>query len=368
MSQTIYKAVLVVVGNPVVLGFQDTLRARSGLVSDAAISKAEEAISKSNKETKAAWAKLSHKDSDEGSIRLLFETEGLGSAEVELIRVALEKGLDSSWRLQKLSKAMDHSVALFKCCDYDHDPKAMADKIPQFIKDNPIAMRYNNFLASPTSFAKYIQGYTNLTMPLTVLLMKNTPFDWDTACENAFAGLKTALTSAPCLALPDTSEGSLIFDLVCDISGFGLCAVLIQQGRPIACWSRKMVLAEQNYHITEQELLAVIEALKAFRCYVDGIPFDLVTDHKPNIFLGTQPMLSRDQTRWSEYLQRFNFTWEYRPGRTNVADPLSCDPAYRPATSLVAHALRAQLCVTTHSKTTPTPVTPEPAMLTQDGP
>ncbi len=158
------------------------------------------------------------------------------------------------------------------------------------------------------------------------------------------------------------------FDLVCDASGFGVGAVLIQQGRPIAFWSRKMVPAEQNHHFTEQELLAVIEALKAFRCYVDGIPFDLVTDHKPNIFLGTQPMLSRDQTRWSEYLQRFNFTWEYRPGRTNVADPLSCDPAYRPATSLVAHALRAQLCVTTHSKTTPTPVTPEPAMLTQDGP
>ncbi|KAL3141342.1 hypothetical protein ABBQ32_004925 [Trebouxia sp. C0010 RCD-2024] len=32
---------------------------------------------------------------------------------------------------------MDSSAALFKCCDYDHDPKAMADKIPQFIKDNP---------------------------------------------------------------------------------------------------------------------------------------------------------------------------------------------------------------------------------------
>ena len=33
-----------------------------------------------------------------------------------------------------------------------------------------------------------------------------------------------------------------------------------------------MVPAEQNYHITEQELLAVIDALKAFLCYVDGIP------------------------------------------------------------------------------------------------
>ncbi len=104
------------------------------------------------------------------------------------------------------------------------------------------------FLGLTNFFRKYIQGYTNLTMPLTVLLKKNTPYDWNTACEIAFAGLKTALTSAPCLALPDTSEGSPTFDLVCDASGFGLGAVLIQQGRPIAFWSRKMVPAEQNYH------------------------------------------------------------------------------------------------------------------------
>ncbi len=100
-----------------------------------------------------------------------------------------------------------------------------------------------------------------------------------------------------------------------------------------------------------------------------AFPFDLVTDHKPNTFHDTQPTLSRRQTRWSEYLQRFNFTWEYRPGRTNVADPLSRNPSYRPATSLVAHALRAQLYVTTRSTTIPTPVTPpEPALQTQDGP
>ena len=36
--------------------------------------------------------------------------------------------------------------------------------------------------------------------------------------------------------------------------------------------------------------------------------------------------LSRRQARWSEFLQRFNFVWEYRPGRTNVADPLSRNP------------------------------------------
>ncbi len=175
------------------------------------------------------------------------------------------------------------------------------------------------------------------------------------------------------MALPDTSEGSPIFDLVCDAFGFGLGAVLIQQGRPIAFWSRKMVPAEQNNHITEQELLAVFKALKAFWCYADGIPFNLVTDHNPNTFLDTQPILSRRQTRWSEPLQCFNFTWEYKPGRTNVGDPLSRNPSYCPATSLVAHALRAQLCVTTRSMTTPMPaakpvIPPEPALQTQDGP
>ncbi len=87
--------------------------------------------------------------------------------------------------------------------------------------------------------------------------------------------------------------------------------------------------AEQKYHITEQELLVVIEAPKAFWNYVDGIPFTLVT-HTYSA---------------STYVQ-LKLHWEYRPGRTNVADPLSRNPSYRPATSPVAHAVRAQLCVT----------------------
>ena len=149
------------------------------------------------------------------------------------------------------------------------------------------------------------------------------------------------------------AEGSPEFELVCDASGFGLGGVLLQSGRPIAFWSRKMLPAEKNYHVTEQELLAVIEALRAFTCYVDGAHFTLITDHKPNTYLDTQPTMSRCQTRWSEYLQRFNFTWEYRPGRTNVADPLSRNPAYRPGPTLALHALHAQLNVITRACTAP---------------
>jgi hypothetical protein len=37
----------------------------------------------------------------------------------------------------------------------------------------------------------------------------------------------------------------------------------------------------------------------------------------------TQPMLHRRKARWSEILQAYDFQWVYKPGRTNVADPLS---------------------------------------------
>jgi hypothetical protein len=36
--------------------------------------------------------------------------------------------------------------------------------------------------------------------------------------------------------------------------------------------------------------------------------------------------VSRQHARWSEFLSRFKFDCEYRPERTNVADPLSQNP------------------------------------------
>ena len=176
------------------------------------------------------------------------------------------------------------------------------------------------------------------------MLRRNTPFLFSTGCQDAFAGLKTTLTTAPCLALPDMAQGSLELDMVCDASGIGLVVVLLQSGRPTAFCSRKMVPADQKYLLTEQELLAACEASCAFKCYVAAVHRNLITDNKPNTHLDTQPTMSTRQTRWSEYLQRFNLTchWEYRPGTTNVADPLSRDPAYCPVPCLLHQAM---LCV-----------------------
>ena len=55
---------------------------------------------------------------------------------------------------------------------------------------------------------------------------------------------------------------------MCDASGFGLGAVLLQDGCPLNHYSRKVTAAERDYVVTQQELLAIVEALRVFRCYL----------------------------------------------------------------------------------------------------
>ena len=184
-----------------------------------------------------------------------------------------------------------------------------------------------SFLGLATYFRKFIQGFANLTMPLTALLKKEVPWKWSQKCIDAFAGIKHALTHAPMLQIPDHGKP---FEVVCDASGYGLGAVLIQDGLPVAYESRKMLPAERNYPGGEQELLAVIHALTVWRCYLEGVKCTVVTDHSPNTFLQSKApeKLSGRQVRWVQFLQRFDMEWVFRPGRNNVADPLSRDPTF----------------------------------------
>lgn len=101
-------------------------------------------------------------------------------------------------------------------------------------------------------------------------------------------------------------------------------AVLMQDGYPIAYMSKKYFGAEKNYTVSEKELLAVKRALEKWRCYLEGCNgLTVVTDHKPNTFMNTQLTRSPRLVRWYEFFQRFNIEWVYKPGRTNMADPLS---------------------------------------------
>ena len=226
------------------------------------------------------------------------------------------------------------------------DPKKVS-----IVQDWPVPTNQKDlqrFWGLANYFTKFVMGWANLVAPLQVLLKQADTFNWTAECDTAFAGLKNALCNAPVLALPDLNRP---FEVICDACGVGLGAVLLQDGRPLAFDGKRMNPAEQNYSVGEQELLAVTHALELWRCYLDGSDVTVVTDHSPNTFFATKSLLSPRQARWAERLSRFQFTWEYRPGRINVADPLSRHPAFVSNTVLAAVQLQSQIPATAHHTT-----------------
>ena len=70
------------------------------------------------------------------------------------------------------------------------------------------------------------------------------------------------------------------FEIHTDASKLQIGAVIYQQGKPIAFYSRKMNSAQQNYTTTEKEILSVMANLKEFRNILLGHQITVYNDHK----------------------------------------------------------------------------------------
>ena len=58
---------------------------------------------------------------------------------------------------------------------------------------------------------------------------------------------------------------SIPFEIYTDASSRQLGAVITQNGRPIAYFSRKLTITQMKYSVTELELLSIVETLKEFK-------------------------------------------------------------------------------------------------------
>ena len=143
--------------------------------------------------------------------------------------------------------------------------------------------------------------------------------------------MKEALSSDTVLAYFDpTAEHEVHVD-GCPI---GIAATLVQKRINDEDWqvvqyaSRSLSSAESRYSQIELEMLAVDFGCKKYHMYLYGIPFTIVTDHKPLEFILNNP---RHQT--SLRLQRimvrmldYDFKVRYRPGKDNISDYASRHP------------------------------------------
>ena len=124
------------------------------------------------------------------------------------------------------------------------------------------------------------------------------------------------------LAYPDFTKP---FDVYTNASTKQLGAVIAQDNRPIAFFSRKLSSIQSKYTITKLKFLAIVETLKEFKVkgMLWGQRLNVYTDHK-NLTRDGLGLTSDRVTRWRILLEEYAPEIIYIKGIHNtVADAIS---------------------------------------------
>jgi len=129
---------------------------------------------------------------------------------------------------------------------------------------------------------------------------------------------KRIIAKETLLAYPNFNKP---FQIHTDASHYQLGAVVSQDGKPIAFYSRKLNPAQTRYMTTERELLSIVETLKEYRNILLGQQIKVFTDHKNLVYkhFNTERVM-----RWRLLLEEVGPKLAYVKGANNiVADALS---------------------------------------------
>ena len=210
--------------------------------------------------------------------------------------------------------------------------KGVADwPVPRSVKEVQAFLGFTGF------YRYFVPHYSQIARPLIDLTCKAAIFHWETPQMRAFETLKTLMCQRPVLHQPQYDKP---FYLATDASGYGVGAVLLQEGEPnprtkkpmqhpIAYYSATFTPTERNYDIYERELLAVLKALKHWRPHLAAteIPVTVLTDHANLTFWKNPQNVNRRVARWFAFLQDYNLVIKHVPGKLHAAaDMLSRPP------------------------------------------
>ncbi|GJV40693.1 reverse transcriptase domain-containing protein [Tanacetum coccineum] len=176
-----------------------------------------------------------------------------------------------------------------------------------------------SFLGHAGFYRRFIKGFSKIARPITKLLEKDTPFEFNDECQKAFESLKEKLTCAPVIVSPNWN---LPFELMCDASDFAVGAILGQKDgknfHPIYFTSKTLNSAQQKYTVTEKELMAVVFAFDKFRSYLILSKTIVHTDHSALRHLFKKQDVKPRLIQRILLLQEFDIEIKDRKGTKNI--------------------------------------------------
>jgi hypothetical protein len=159
---------------------------------------------------------------------------------------------------------------------------------------------------------------SDILAPLSKLTSKTAKWQWIKAEQKAFETMKCIIVRETLLVYPNFNKPFITHT---DASHLQLGAVISQDNKPIAFYSRKLNPAQIRYTATERELLSIVETLKEFCNILLGQHMKVYTDHKSLTYTNFN---TKRVMRWHLIIEEYLPKLIYLKGQTNiVADMLS---------------------------------------------
>ena len=166
---------------------------------------------------------------------------------------------------------------------------------PKCVKD------VQKFLGLANYYCWFIEGFAMVARPLHDLVKKDKKWEWTEKEEKVFKELKERFTKEPVLAAPDIDKKMRMEVDALDYVTGGILSMECKNGlwRPVAFLSKLLNEIERNYEIHDNEMLAIIRGLEAWRHLLEGVQykFEIWTDHKNLEYFMKAQKLNRRQAR-----------------------------------------------------------------------
>ena len=190
---------------------------------------------------------------------------------------------------------------------------------PQTVRD------VRSFIGMAGFYRRYVEHFSEIARPLTMLTRKNAKFIWSPEAQTAFDTLKECLMCSPILAYPDVK---LPYKLWTDASQYCIGAILTQEtdkgDHVIQYVSHALNEGQQKWSTIEREAYAIVYAITKLRPYLYGADFTVICDHKPLKSIFSTQMTNARVQRWAILISEYGCDIQYTSGKSNTrADFLS---------------------------------------------
>ncbi|KAG9458349.1 hypothetical protein H6P81_002857 [Aristolochia fimbriata] len=167
-------------------------------------------------------------------------------------------------------------------------------------------------LSRPLSvYSRFISNLARRCQPFSCLLKKDTPFEWDKSCQNAFNNIKAYLTKPPVLVAPIVDRLLLLYIAVQQKSIGALLAQYDKDNKDRSLYylSRMLEGTELNYTQIEKTCLALVFAIQKLWHYLFPHSMNLISRADPLKYIMSRPILSGRLAKWALLLSKFEINF-----------------------------------------------------------